>query len=74
MNIMNKEEDQNDTPFIFMVIYWLIAIILYSIMGGVWFFSIQQIDNIVFKTIYILGTISLLVAAVYVYLKFPENN
>lgn len=69
---MNKEEDQ-DAPFIFVVSYYLIASVLYAVMGGVYFLSISSVDP-PFKFYYIIGTLSLLLAAVYVTIRYPEYN
>lgn len=63
-----------EAPIILKLIYWTIAIVFYSLMAGVYQFSISQIESTVNKIIYVIGTLFLLGFGLYCYFKYPYNQ
>ena len=65
---------ENKTSIILILTYCFIAICFYSLMTGVYMFSISQIETTINKIIYVIGTLCLLGFGVYCYFKYPYNN
>lgn len=72
MNKTNKIDIEDDTPLLFLILYYLIGFVFYMLMFGVYIFSITQIDTLVYRIIYIIITICILVWIVYILFRYPQ--
>lgn len=57
------------------IIFKVLEVMIIIILGwGLFMFSLQEIETLLFQVLYILLILSMILTGVYVWLRYPEFN